>query len=430
MPAKSHRADLVILLALGALVVGTLLALASWGWIRDQENNLRGIRSTVSTGDEGTLAWYLLLERLGYQVRRAEDPLVGKTLAETDVLFVIDPTHRVEREETGAMEAWVRRGGILVCADEHRRFPWDLRRIGVKTPTRTKADDFFGDDDPAYSRFFEHHTTIPREDAHRPLARDVAKLLVSSDTAILFSEESEDENVDAVDVLLTDTDRNRKSVPSFRIATRRMGEGRVIFLADSSFVANSRIGKDDDAMLAVNLAAYAVSKAPGGRLAFDEYHFGLGRHETGWTVMAGMLFTTGAGWAVLVLTAAGLLYLVYRGRRFGTRRPGAPAKRRSKLEYVHAVGATYRAAGAHRLALALIYRWFRRRAALWAGIPASAPVADLADRLARRTGRPADRYVRILTACESAIAEPNQTSGHRLTSLLGQLGEIESEIFQ
>ena len=146
--------------------------------------------------------------------------------------------------------------------------------------------------------------------------------------------------------------------------------------------------------------------------------------------MAGMLFTTGAGWAVLVLTAAGLLYLVYRGRRFGTRRPGAPAKRRSKLEYVHAVGATYRAAGAHRLTLGLIFRWFRRRAALWAGIPASAPVADLADRLARRTGRPADRYVRILTACENAIAEPDRTSGHRLTSLLGQLSEIESEIFQ
>ena len=306
--------------------------------------------------------------------------------------------------------------------------PSPHRREGAP---RTKAQEFLDDDDDAaYRRYFEHHTAIPRQDARRALARDVAKLLVSSDTAIPFSEASDDEDVDAVEILLTDTDRNRRNVPSFRIAARPLGEGRVIFLADTSFLANSRIGKDDDAVLAVNLAAYAASKARGNRLAFDEYHFGLGHHDTGWTVMAGMLVTTGAGWAVLVLTAAGLLYLVYRGRRFGTRRPAPPAKRRSKLEYVHAVGATYRAAGAHRLALALIFRWFRRRAALWAGVPASAPLADLAERLARRTGRPADRYVRILSACETAIATPDQTSGHRLTSLLNQLGEIESEIFQ
>lgn len=144
--------------------------------------------------------------------------------------------------------------------------------------------------------------------------------------------------------------------------------------------------------------------------------------------MARMLLTTGPGWAVLALTAAGLLYLVYRGRRFGTRRTPPPARRRSKLEYVHAVGATYRAAGAHRLALDLIFQWFRRRAADRAGVLPSAPAREIAEGLGHRANRPAARYERILDACEKAAAGDERLSAHRMTVLLNRLADMEADM--
>ncbi len=201
----------------------------------------------------------------------------------------------------------------------------------------------------------------------------------------------------------------------------------MIVLAESSFLANGWIGRADNAILAANLVGYAVSKGRGGRVAFDEYHLGYGRRESRWGALAGMLFGTSAGWGILVVTFCGLLLLLAKGRRFGTRRAPGRARRRSKLEFVRSVGATYRAAGANRITLRLIYTWLIGRCARAVGLPESAPSGVIADALARRTGRGRHRYERAFKSCQDALAG-GRLSGRRLSGALAALAEIESEV--
>jgi len=450
MSAKRHATDAVILAALGAVFTGAVVLLALWGVLRQEDPEQQRVRTTYSTHREGTMAWYLLLDELGYAVRRTERPLLEDALAEADVLFVADPIHPIGGAEVEALDPWIRAGGVLVCAGDSTALPWDLHRIGPRH--RASVSRY------AWARRPEAATVVVSKD-DGPLTRDVSTLWFWTDETIDrpgfdpdaddggalekepqdMQEEgakgagaAEDQGAAAdaadgpVEVLLYDAAPSSDRMA--RIATRARGKGRVIFLADSSFLANGRLGREDNAVLAVNLAHYAVSRARGQRVAVDEYHFGFGTRESGWGLMSRMLLVTGPGWAVLALTAAGVLYLVYRGRRFGTRRTPAPARRRSKLEYVHAVGATYRAAGAHRLTLSLIFQWFRRRVAERAAVPPSASVEEIARGLARRTGRPAARYERILGECEKTAAGSERISAHRMTVLLSRLSDMESEV--
>jgi hypothetical protein len=209
-------------------------------------------------------------------------------------------------------------------------------------------------------------------------------------------------------------------------AEHAAGRGRVIVLASTDFMSNTLIGRDDNAIAAANALSYALAASGGDSVAFDEYHLGYGRSETSWGVLGALLFTTPAGWAVLSLTAAGLLYLVYRGRRFGTRLAPSRKRRRSKLEFVESIGATYRAAGANALTYRLLFGWFRRRAARRAGMPASASTAEIARGLALHAGRPAEQYEQVLADCQSATRSP-RLSAKQLTGFLNRLARIESE---
>ena len=91
------------------------------------------------------------------------------------------------------------------------------------------------------------------------------------------------------------------------------------------------------------------------------------------------------------------------------------------------VGATYRAAGAHRLALRLVLDWFWKRLAKRAGLPASASPHEVAVRLARRAGAPPERYETLLNDSEAAAAEPRLTA-HRLSWLASRLAQMEAEV--
>ncbi len=403
MPARSHRSDIIILVTLGTITVLVVVALVSWGWLRQGERGFP-MRTTHSAGREGTMACYMLFDRLGVEVRRLERPLLDEALEGVDVLFVVDPVLGLEQGEVSSLRAWVRGGGVLVwSADEFFEFGGGQRVYiprrsdGVVVPTR-----------------------VPPDEAELPLARDVATVLFDTLNDVTergqgpFDTDSEDE------ALFADT-------VGVRIVSRRMGDGHVIVLADASFLANVRFGKEDNCVLGANLVEYVLAQARGARVAFDEYHFGFGKRETGWSLLGTALMRTSPGWAVLCLTGAGVLFLVYKGRRFGTRYAPTRVRRRTKLEYVHSVGATYQAAGAHGLALRMIYQWFRREAAWSVGLPPSASVETLAAQLARRTLHGPDRYEKILRQCEEALLEP-RLGARRTAALVEQLALIESEV--
>jgi len=136
---------------------------------------------------------------------------------------------------------------------------------------------------------------------------------------------------------------------------------------------------------------------------------------------------TTPGWSMLCLMTAGVLFLIYKGRRFGTRYPPVRVRRRTKLEYVRSVGSTYRSARAHGLTFELIYAQFRRTLTATVGLPPSAPVDALATAVARRTLHNPHHYEQILAECETALAE-RRLRARRAGALLDKLASIESEV--
>jgi hypothetical protein len=414
MQARKHSSDYAILIALGLLAVAVLVGVALMGWQQERGERERWMRTTNSTNIEGTKVCCVLYERLGLDVRQQTAPLLTEGLAGVDVLYVLSPLVSMQDDERVALAIWVRNGGVLVGSsmlwDEVLKPTGRQRLYEGMNPMAFRLD----------SRWDESLRSQVTDDcADLPLARDVAELDFGLADVIPKPLLPEEDDGSGVKELLVDT-------IGVRAVLRPLGQGYVIVLATDSFLANGRIGRFDNALAAVNLACYALSLGRGGVLAFDEYHFGFGSNESAWGILASLLVTTPAGWCVLVITAAGLLLLFSKGRRFGVRRaPGRP-RRRSKLEFVESVGATFRAAGADYLTFEIIYAWFRRRAATAVGLPRGASSGEIAGRLARRAGRPADPWQGILRECDDALGG-GVMKRRQMNALLDQLARIESE---
>lgn len=407
MPQRARRSDYVILAVLGIAVVVVVILVSSSRW-RPREPESLPVRTTYSTRPVDTMACYLLFGRFGIDVARCNRPLLDETIESYDLLFMLDPLLPLEDGERIALRAWVRRGGVLVYSDSR-----DLARRIL-----SMRDDEGGNGGRTRSQ-----TRRPATSAAKPvlpLARDVSDthfetrekvalddhgpLAGSRDGAALFMDEA-----------------------GTRIVSHRIGRGTVIVLADCSFLANGLLGKEDNAILAANLVECALAQAHGARVAFDEYHAGFGQAESGESLLRTALVRTTPGWSMLCLMAAGVLFLAYKGRRFGTRYPPTRVRRRTKLEYVRSVGATYRRARAHGLTFELIYARFRRTLTAALGLPPSAPVDALATAIGRRTLRNPDHYAQILTQCEGALAE-RRLRAHRASVLFDKLAAIESEV--
>ena len=414
MSSSRHKSDLIVLAVMGAFAGVVVLAIVVAGWIQGARTG-RWLRTTHSTNVEGTIVCYTLLDRLGFDLQRFEHATLPETLADVDVLFMIDPVVTLTGIETAAVEAWVRAGGVLVCTPSPFAL-WNLHQM------RCEAGEAYHRAKPGVRpvRTTRETTKVPRRERQGELERDVHEVMFSSPRTLAPEVEDLPHDAEPMQELLADS-------LGVRVASRETGSGLVVCLSDSSFLANGVVGEGDNAILVANLAAYAEAHAHGGRLAFDEYHLGFGEHETATGLLSAQLMRTPAGWALLCMGAAGVLFLVYRGRRFGTRRAPPRSRRRSKLEFVRSVGATYAAAGAHRLTFRLIFAWFRRRCAGTVGLPASVSTPDLCAALARRTGSATERYTTVLGGCEAALAS-GDWSARRATGLLRELARVESEI--
>jgi hypothetical protein len=411
---KTHKSEYTILAVLAA-VTGLVLFWMVWrGLVHEQTAGRSGLRTTRSTNIDGTLACYLLFERLGIPVERSNEMLRAERLDDAAVVFLLDPIVPVRLGEAADLGTWLARGGVLVTTDIPHDLAPALDRLSSASPARWQRHASRAHETPAPTR-----VTSP-EARSLPLARDVAA--VQFETAAVLDRKPSDANDSRVVRTPLFTDER-----GVRLAEYALGRGRIILLADSSFLANGRIAQADNAVLAANLVSYARARATGARVVFDEYHFGFGGQGGGFRVLAGMLFTTSAGWAVLALTAAGSLFLWCQGRQFGPRRGFGKQRRRSKMEYVQAVGATYRAAGAHRLTLRLLYNWFRQRLTSQAGLPAGAANGLVAQELARRGRAPAADYQRALDECDRILSQA-AVSQRQLAAVVAQLARIEKEI--
>jgi hypothetical protein len=416
--AKKHKSDYFILGILGLLTASVLILLVIVDMVRQDRSESLGSRTTYSPNINGTIVPYTLFERLGISVTRSEKVLMRDVFDSADVLFQLDPVISMHADETEDMRAWLISGGVFICTEIPVDFANDLRSLG-----RNRIR--FGRFGPMQRRSNQIEsselTSIPVEHNRLPLARDVSE--ISFDTSEVLRIDVTDSNKpsSSIEPLLVDDH-------GVRIATQKFGRGRFIVLSDSSFLANGKIGKNDNSILATNLVYYALSEAGGTKVVFDEYHQDPSHHTGGFNVLSKSLFTSPAGWAVLSLTVAGVLYLIYKGRRFGSRRDIKKKQLRSKLDYVYSVGATYRAAGANRLVLELVHDWLKRRMTGLAGLVHNASNETIASELSRRTDADRRRYKEILDQCDRLLAQ-KRLSQRDLLLAIKQLARIEMEVF-
>lgn len=402
--SASSRKDVLILAVLFVVAAIGFSVVVILGGSADDARAEAWIRSTRSTNLEGTIVCFELYRRFDFAPRRHESPFSQESLRDVDILFLLDPIIPLSPPEEDELEAWVRSGGVLIESGSQLGDVHDLTRPlrSIKAPAM-----------PALAS--------PKKVTDTSAIDDNARRIRLASSATLGTAEDEQTGLGPVEPLLIDEEGTR-------IAGRSVGRGYVIELADSSFLANGLIGEDDNMIVAANLPAFARSRARGSRLSFDEFHFGMTADggPTGWSVLASMLVTTAPGWAVLTLTAAGLLFMIYRGTRFGARRDVERKRRRSKLEFLEGVGATYAHRGANTLTLQLIHRWLRSRAARRAGLPTTASTQSIARGIARHTGRPPADYEVPLSRMETATRE-GSISKRTLHALLRQAASIEGD---
>jgi len=402
MSHRNHKSEYTILLILAILSALVLVMLMWRAPVQEDQTGQSGVRTTQSANVDGMLVCYELFKRLGIPVERSHSMLLSNQIEKAGVIFLIDPFVPLNAGEVADLGDWIERGGVFIVSGGMVR-PMDL--------------------DPALDRLIaETSSSSPSSSPPRPLplARDVAATAFETGDTFALRLPEDRPRDGAIEPLYEDR-------LGMRIVERPIGRGRLILLSDSSFLANEHIGQDDNSVLAANLAAYATARSTGRRVVFNEYHFGFGGSDAGFRLLAQMLFTSSPGWAVLALTAAGILFLFYKGRQFGPRRDlSRQGRRRSKMEYVHAVGATYRYAGAHRLTLRIIYNSLRQRAAGRTGLAPTAANRSLAQELARRGQADADHVQRVLDDCDALLARPT-VSQHQLTAALSRLAQIEKE---
>jgi hypothetical protein len=197
------------------------------------------------------------------------------------------------------------------------------------------------------------------------------------------------------------------------------GSGTIVFLTDPYVVSNAGIGVVDNAQLALNLVVPRE-----GTIAFDEYHQGYGSNNNR---LLG--YFAGTPMTAILLQAALLIMLIFysQGRRFARPLPDKGPDRLSKLEYVTAMAELQRRSKAFDLAIENIYTDFRRRAARSLGLDnTTATRAELAERIAERTGRDSGEIDRLMYRCEDVIhGEPIRAGDAvKLASALREIEEL------
>lgn len=446
------RQRLIIVITLVVVVI-VLIALNAASYVRVEhvaDSESTPDRSTFNSGATGTQALYDFLHESGHQVvrwRESWSSLLGVNGIKPATFVIIGPVQvGYSKRETQELLRWVESGGRLVIIDrylDHRLVApakhWTISTQAVSYP--------WSELDP---NNFEQMTTgmSPVEPAQpTAMARNVESVMPSRFMGAMTisrtkaaeaptatpSPNDEDYDSENYEPPLkpeggSTYDRSPDKVsqaPVVHLRNERgallvdypYGAGQVVLLSDPYIVANNGIGRADNLLLAVNVVA-----AEGGLIAFDEFHQGRAATQNA-------LFQYFSGTPVMAICAQlaliGVAIVWSRGRRFGRPLPLPFVDRRSKLEFVASMAELQQRAKAHDLALENIYARVRRVLVRHAGLSNSSPRAEIARRVAVRSGINRTELETLMRNCEDTIN--GAATGARDTLRMAQrLREIEA----
>lgn len=453
------RQRLAIIITL-VVVVGLLVLLNAASYVKLEptaDSEMSPDRSTLNAGATGTRAFYDFLHESGYQVARWREStasLLSFNGPKPATIVVIGRTLvSFSDSESKELLQWVAGGGRLVIIDrspDHAllpssgawtvqphlaSFPWsdidptDFEQMtsGVKPVPPSQLTMLARDvKEILPSRFAGTITATP---ARKSAAKDQHK--AGDDAALSDDSESSDTPPRETDYVQEPTAKGETTkvspapVLNFNQESGALvveyphGNGRIVLLSDPFIVANNGISRADNLQLAINIVT-----GKGGLVAFDEFHQGRSAtHNALIQYFEGTPVLAICGQFALI----GLMVIWSRGKRFARPLPLPRVDRRSSLEFVDSMAELQQRARAHDLALENIYGRVRRVLVRHAGLNQSSPRAEIATRVAMRSGMNQQKLETLMRNCEDAIngAPTNAKESLRMVS---QLRQIESAL--
>jgi hypothetical protein len=456
------RQRLFIIVTLVVVVV-MLIALNAASYVKiEQTGDSEGWpdRSTFNSGATGTRALYDFLHESGYQVARwRESPasLLSFSGPKPATIVVTGRTVLpISKTESQELLRWVEKGGRLVIIDRSPNpnllpasgvwkiasqafsYPWEdidpnnleqmtngVKPVSASQPTLLAREVV----SVLPSRFAAAITIAPLETKQTTNGSKVGGTdqgidSESSGDSAAATEPSPDNSTSTV---FKGTLKTISAAPVINFATERgglladypHGQGRIVLLGDPFIVANNGISRADNLQLAIN-----VVTGGGGLIAFDEFHQGrAATHNALIQYFEGTPILALCGQFALI----GLAIIWSRGRRFARALPLPHVDRRSSLEFVASMAELQQRAKAHDLALENIYGRVRRVLVRHAGLSNSSPRAEIAARVAARSGLNRQELETLMRNCEDVIngAPTNAKESLRLAK---RLREIESRL--
>ncbi len=456
------RQRLAIIITL-IVVVGVLVLLNAASYVKVEptvDTEMSPDRSTLNAGATGTRALYDFLHESGFQVARWREStasLLSFNGPKPATIVVIGRTLvPFSDSESKELLRWVENGGRLVIVDRNPNldllpssgdwtigahassFPWsnidatnfEQMTTGVKPVPPSQPTLLVREVATVLpSRFAGSITVAPikKKDNKKSNAGDKAAggdTEESSDGSE-SSEEPSPETSGAQPAQARTVKVSPAPVVNFTRENGALlveyphGNGRIVLLSDPFIVANNGINRADNLQLAVN-----VVTGDGGLVAFDEFHQGRSAtHNALIQYFEGTPVLAICGQFALI----GLMVIWSRGSRFARPLPLPRVDRRSSLEFVESMAELQQRARAHDLALENIYGRVRRVLVRHAGMNHNSPRAEIAARVAARSGLNAQKLETLMLNCEDAI-NGAPTSAKEALRMVSRLRQIESAL--
>ncbi|HEX5703629.1 MAG TPA: DUF4350 domain-containing protein [Pyrinomonadaceae bacterium] len=457
------RQRLFIFITLVAVVV-VLIALNAASYVRVEsagDSEASPDRSTFNSGETGTQALYDFLDESGQPVmrwREGTSSLLGSADPKPSTLVVIGPLKvGYTKREARELMQWVESGGRLVIVDRNPNpgllgpdsewmissdqlgYPWNdldpnnfeqmtsgMAPLKPAQPTALARNV----DSVMPSRFMSAITFAPRTPESQPTPDEVDELVDNEEEE---PDDYEREPSPGVGLPTTEAgtpagkNNERSTAPVVHFGEKRgallvdypYGNGRIVLLSDPYLVANNGISRADNLLLALN----AVT-AGGGMIAFDEFHQG---HPATHNALFQYFSGTPVAAICAQLALIGIAVVWSQGRRFARPLPLPQVDRRSKLEFVASMAELQQRARAHDLALENIYARVRRVLVRYAGVNNSTPRAEIARRVAIRSGLGRAELETLMRKSEETI-NGAPTHAKEVLRIAQRLRDIESKL--
>lgn len=358
MPRSLDSADRKLLIGVGILFV--VLVLVSAIISPPRITGTSAIPSSYSPSWDGAKGAFLLLQNLGYNVTRWEQPPTQlPQVAANEVLILAEPEQSPSEEERFAIIEFLENGGrVIATGSAAGEFLPDASKFAEGSPFEDK-ENF---DAMVPSRITRGAPQIAMAAAENWAPPSLRQIVVYGN-----------ENTAAV-------------------VTYRFGKGEVIWWAASTPLSNGSI------LDSGNLAFFLNCVGPPGRVhvLWDEYFHGV-RGSLG-----AFFAHTPVFWGVAQFGLVFLAILFTYSRRLGPIRPPVRQSRLSPLEFVDTLGDLYESAKVERAAVGVAYQRFRFTLTHKLGLPVNAAVSEFAKSASVNLGWEEPPLLHALSQCEFA----------------------------